>query len=235
METTRSLPPSVERKHIHSRHVESHGFLRADGLWDIEARIKDTKTYFTRNADGRERQPGEALHHMEVRLTLDDALKVIDAVAIMPGTPFNECTAASHPVRGLIGATVGPGWRKAIDEAMGGVRGCTHVRELILAMATVAYQTIPNYRAHERRERGEPTRTIGKPGHQIGKCLGWDTDGPVVARLTPELVGWRPQSWSRLFEHAGARDKWMGCGVRVLLGPLPGRRRRPPVGHVLMA
>ena len=79
METTRSLPPSVERKHIHSRHVESHGFLRADGLWDIEARIKDTKTYFTRNADGRERQPGEALHHMEVRLTLDDTLKVFNA------------------------------------------------------------------------------------------------------------------------------------------------------------
>jgi hypothetical protein len=88
METTRSLPPSVERKHIHSRHVESHGFLRADGLWDIEARIKDTKTYFTRNADGRERQPGEALHHMEVRLTLDDTLKVFNAIAIIAGSPF---------------------------------------------------------------------------------------------------------------------------------------------------
>ncbi|WP_137922514.1 DUF2889 domain-containing protein [Hydrogenophaga sp. 2FB] len=148
METTRSLPPSVEREHIHSRHVESHGFLRADGLWDIEARIKDTKTYFTRNADGRERQPGEALHYMEVRLTLDDTLKVFNAIAIITGSPFDECSDAANPVRGLIGATVGPGWRKAIDEAMGGVRGCTHVRELILAMATVAYQTIPNFRAH---------------------------------------------------------------------------------------
>jgi hypothetical protein len=174
----REACPFVERKHIHSRHVESHGFLRADGLWDIEARIQDTKTYCLRNSSGQERQPGEAIHLMEVRLTLDDALKVIDAVAIMPGTPFNECTAASHPVRGLIGATVGPGWRRAIDDAMGGVQGCTHVRELIQAMATVAYQTIPNYRAHERNV--EPTRTIENPGIKSEMWLGhrWAGGGP---------------------------------------------------------
>jgi hypothetical protein len=197
MDAPSSLPPPVAREHIHLRKVSSRGFLRADGLWDIEARIQDTKTYCLRNSSGQERQPGEAIHLMEVRLTLDDALKVIDAVAIMPGTPFNECTAASHPVRGLIGATVGPGWRRAIDDAMGGVQGCTHVRELIQAMATVAYQTIPNYRVHERLRRGDPARPAGEPGHQLGKCLGWDTDGPVVARLTPEFVGWRrPQPLS---------------------------------------
>ena len=75
------LPPSVGREHIHTRRVVSQGYLRADGLWDIEAGIEDTKTYFARNGDGRERQPGEPIHHMLVRLTLDDALKVIDAVA----------------------------------------------------------------------------------------------------------------------------------------------------------
>ncbi|MCB2002544.1 MAG: DUF2889 domain-containing protein [Rhodoferax sp.] len=117
---------------------------------------------------------------------------MIDAVAAMPATPFDECTPAADPVRGLIGATIGPGWRKAIDEAMGGIRGCTHVRELIAAMATVAYQTIPNYRIYQRRQRGEPRLVGGKPGHQLGKCLGWDVDGPVVARISPEFIGYRP-------------------------------------------
>ena len=185
------LPPSVGREHIHTRRVVSQGYLRADGLWDIEAGIEDTKTYFARNGDGRERQPGEPIHHMLVRLTLDDALKVIDAVAAMPNTTFDECGPAADPVRGLIGATVGPGWRKAIDEAMGGTRGCTHVRELLAAMATVAYQTIPNYRIYQRRQRGFQRVAGGQPGHQLGKCLGWDTDGPVVARIAPEFIGYQ--------------------------------------------
>lgn len=155
------LPPSVGREHIHTRRVVSQGYLRADGLWDIEAGIEDTKTYFARNGDGRERQPGEPIHHMLVRLTLDDALKVIDAVAAMPNTPFDECGPAADPVRGL------------------------------MAMATVAYQTIPNYRIYQRRQRGEPRVAGGKPGHQLGKCLGWDTDGPVVARIAPEFIGYQ--------------------------------------------
>ena len=229
------LPPPAPRAPQHTRTTVFRGYRRDDGLWDIEGELLDTKSVpFEIPGDGVW-QPGEAIHGLKIRVTIDPAFTVRDIAVSMDDVPHPECPQAQAPMRRMIGATMGPGWRKAIDEAMGGVRGCTHVRELILAMATVAYQTIPNYRAHERRERGEPTRTIGKPGHQIGKCLGWDTDGPVVARLTPELVGWRPQSWSRLFEHAGARDKWMGCGVRVLLGPLPGRRRRPPVGHVLMA
>ena len=75
---------------------------------------------------------------------------------------------------------------------MGGIRGCPHVRDLIAAMATVAYQTIPNYRIYQRRQRGEPRLVGGKPGHQLGKCLGWDVDGPVVARISPEFIGYRP-------------------------------------------
>lgn len=186
------LPASHEREHIHTRSVVTRGYIRGDGLWDLDAEIHDSKTYTTRNADGLETQPGAGIHHMKVRLTLDESFKVVDAVSVMPCTPFPECKAAADPVRGLIGATVGRGWRKVIDEAMGGTRGCTHVREMVASMATVAFQTIPNYRTYQRRLRGEPRPVGGKPGHQLGQCLGWDTDGPVVARIAPEFIGYKP-------------------------------------------
>ena len=51
----------------------------------------------------------------------------------------------------MIGVTMGPGWRQAIERALGGVRGCTHLRELLFNMATAAYQTIPAYRHRLRR------------------------------------------------------------------------------------
>jgi hypothetical protein len=183
---------AVAREPIHRREVIHNGYLRADGLWDIESEIRDSKHYGFRNADGRDRAPGEALHHMKVCLTLDDSLTVVAAWAAMPATPFDECPAAADPVRGLVGVTIGHGWRKAIDAAMGDIRGCTHVRELIAAMATVAFQTVPNYRLHQQRLRGEPRRILSQPGRQMGQCLGWDFDGPVIARIAPEFAGWRP-------------------------------------------
>lgn len=180
---------AVPREPVHTRHVVSRGYLRADGLWDIESEITDTKDYPMTNLDGRHVPVGEAVHRMQVRLTLDDAMKVHAAVSAMPGTPFPECPAAAAPVAGLVGATIGPGWRKTIDAAMGGVQGCTHLRELLAAMATVAFQTIPNYREHQQRQLGLPDPNAGQPGHQFGKCLGWDPYGPVVARVAPKFIG----------------------------------------------
>ena len=39
------LSPAVQREAIHQRDIECHGYRRADGLWDVEGRMVDTKTY----------------------------------------------------------------------------------------------------------------------------------------------------------------------------------------------
>ena len=36
---------AAPREPVHTRHVVSRGYLRADGLWDIESEITDTKDY----------------------------------------------------------------------------------------------------------------------------------------------------------------------------------------------
>ena len=80
---------------------------------------------------------------------------------------------------------------------MGGVRGCTHLRELLGVMATVAIQTVPGYRRHQRGLRGEVSPATTEPDHQMGKCLSWDFDGPVIARIAPQFIGYRPKTPSR--------------------------------------
>lgn len=186
-----TLPTPTERRPIHTREITTRGFLRVDGLFDIEAELIDAKAYTSTTIDGRVRAAGDALHHMHIRLTIDDSLTVRGAVATMPKTPFGECTPAAEPFAGLIGVRIGPGWRKQIDSVMGGVSGCTHLRELLGVMATVAYQTVPNFRQHERRLRGETLAQATVPSRQMGKCLGWDFDGPVIARIAPQFVGYR--------------------------------------------
>ena len=39
------LSPPAPRRHIHTRRIECRGYLREDGLWDVDAWIEDTKTY----------------------------------------------------------------------------------------------------------------------------------------------------------------------------------------------
>jgi len=185
------LPCPAARELIHTRQVTTCGYLRADDLWDIEGELVDTKTYPFTNPDGRHRAPGQSVHHMRVRLTLDDGMTVREAVAAMTEAPFPECPAAAPSLAALVGASCGAGWRKAVEAAMGDVRGCTHVRELLYAIATVAFQTIMPYRNMQKRREGVPVYAQNKPGPHMGQCLAWDFDGSLIARRFPQFAGWR--------------------------------------------
>ena len=184
-----SLPPSAPRKHLHTRQVRFDGYHREDGLWDIEATLTDTKAYVWHSADKGALPAGTPLHDMVIRLTLDDKLTIKAIATAMPGTPHGECIQANDPMQVMVGHTIGPGWRMTIEKNLGGIKGCTHLRELLFNMATAAYQTIPGYRAQLRREAGLPERDTDQPPFYLGKCLGWDFDGPAVLRHYPQFVG----------------------------------------------
>ena len=186
-----TLPPPVARKHVHTRTVVFRGYRREDALWDIEAQITDAKTYAFDHTERGRLEPGDPVHGMAVRLTVDDAMKIQDVAVTMPATPFPECQQAKPPLSALIGHTLGRGWRKTIEQTMGGIRGCTHLRELLFNMATAAYQTIPLYREHMRRAAGLPAPKLTRPPAHVGTCLAWDFDGPVVKRHRPQFFGWR--------------------------------------------
>jgi hypothetical protein len=189
---------AVPRTHVHTRKVEYRGYRREDGLWDIEGELTDTKTYTHKTPDRGVLEAGKALHGMAIRLTVDDHMKIVDIAVRMPSAPFPECQQAQPPMSRMIGHTLGRGWRKAIEQALGGTQGCAHLRELLFNMATAAYQTIPHYRNHMRRLAGLPEPVLKRPPPHLGQCLAWDFDGPVVKRHWPEFAGWRaPKSEPR--------------------------------------
>lgn len=183
------LPPPAPRTPAHTRRIEYRGYHRDDGHWDIEGHLRDTKAYPQRMRE-QLLQPGEAVHDMEVRVTIDDAMTIVDIHAAMRSAPFDVCPQAEVPVRQLIGATLGRGWRRALDEAIGSTRGCTHLRELLFGTATAAFQTLGAYRDHLRQQRGEPEPVSATPPFYMGGCMSWDFDGPVVARVAPQFIGW---------------------------------------------
>ena len=70
------LSEPVARRHLHTRTVVIEGFAREDGLWDLEGRMTDAKTYAFPNQDRGVIAAGEPLHDMRVRLTIDSEMRV---------------------------------------------------------------------------------------------------------------------------------------------------------------
>jgi len=65
------------RSPLHTREISFNGYARDDGLWDIEGHLKDTKSHlFTTGS--RTWTPGEAIHDMWIRLTLDTQFIIQD-------------------------------------------------------------------------------------------------------------------------------------------------------------
>ena len=64
------LSPPAERELLHTRAIEINGYRRADGQFDIEARLTDTKTYAFGNQDRGTIEPGTPLHGMLARMTV---------------------------------------------------------------------------------------------------------------------------------------------------------------------
>ncbi|HYF07251.1 MAG TPA: DUF2889 domain-containing protein [Acetobacteraceae bacterium] len=191
------LPPAVPRQHLHTRSVTYRGFLREDGLWDIEGEMTDAKTYaFEMNERGH-MAPGTPVHGMCVRVTVDDQMKIHAIAASMDFTPYGECTRGEDPMQRMVGVSMGPGWRQSIERELGGIKGCTHLRELLFNLATAAYQTVFPYRDRQRQQAGIATAQNEAPPYHLGRCIAWDFDGPVVARIYPQFAGYKPRSGPR--------------------------------------
>ncbi len=172
-------PPTAPRKPVHTRKIVCEGYRRDDGLWDVEGHLVDTKAYPFDNAWRGTLQPGDALHEMWLRLTLDDALLVHDVAAATDNSPFEICPAIVPQFRKLVGRRIGKGWYGEVKALLGGTNGCTHLVELALgAMATAAIQTIFPLRG---KGKADPDR---RPGH-LDTCHALASDGPVVRQHYP--------------------------------------------------
>jgi len=175
------LSPPAARKPIHHRNIDCRGYQRDDGLWDIEGHLTDTKTYTFSNHDRGEIAPGTPIHEMWLRLTVDDELLIHAVEAALDYGPYTICPRITVNYQSLQGLRIGPGWRREINKVVGGVKGCTHLRELLGPVATTAFQTVYPILSRQRRTAGEKH----KPP-MLGSCHAYASDSEVVKRLWPD-------------------------------------------------
>jgi hypothetical protein len=194
------LSPPVGRQHLHTRRVVCQGFFRDDGLWDIEGRITDEKTYEHANEWRGALRPGDFVHDMSIRLTVDFNFTIVDVEAVTDKSPYRMCGDIAPDFRKLVGLRIGGGFHRAVRERLGGIHGCTHIVELLGPVATTAFQTVSSGKAREldrahRAKSGNMPETPDsgaspKPRRKpyvIDTCHAWAADGTVVKRWAPDF------------------------------------------------
>ena len=177
------LSEPVARELLHQRAIMLHGYRRQDGLFDVEARLTDTKSYGFKNDDRGWVEPGEPLHGMAMRWTVDVEMNILAVDAVTEHGPYTVCGDAAPYFERLVGLSIKSGFLRAANQRIGGVHGCTHLRELLQQMATVVFQTTYATRM-KKPERA--TAENSRPG-QIDTCHAYRADGPVVKRYWPHV------------------------------------------------
>jgi hypothetical protein len=173
------LPLSdVERELTHTRRVRYEGYKRADGLWDIEAHLTDVKNHDYRLKTGV-RRAGQAIHDMWVRVTIDHRFVIRDATASSDTVPYpGGCETIAPVYKQLVGLSLIKDFRRKTRELLGGVRGCTHLTEMLGGLPTAAIQTFAGETAEERED--------GKRPFQLDQCHALETSSHTVKQWYPK-------------------------------------------------
>lgn len=195
-------PSASPRTLKHRRTSDVQVFAREDGLWEVEAQLVDVKT---RDADMAEgvRPAGTPIHDLRLRLVVDTRLNILDATTSSPWVPYQgQCGAHGGAYAQLIGLNLAKGFRRAVNERLGGVRGCTHLTELAQTLPTAVIQ-------------GFAGEVIDTKGHapdarqpfQIDRCHALRRDGEVVRIHYPR---WYRQPQAKNSAHNSPADAASG-------------------------
>ncbi len=195
-----ALSEPVKREAMHTRRIEVQGFLREDGLMDVDARLVDTKPYTFANEESGEIPAGRPLHEMLVRMTVDEHLVIVACEAVTLHSPYANCGGGAENMGVLAGLALKAGFLKAANERLRGPLGCTHIREMLQQIATVAHQTMWPVRERQRArklaaaQRENPSLVVrADPGEDDGSirllntCFAYSSAGAVVRQRWPHL------------------------------------------------
>lgn len=180
---------TVPRRLAHTRQIVCSGYVRDDGLYDIEARMTDTKGYRS-DLLLKVLPAGAPLHDMWLTITVDASLVIRAACARTEAAPAPYCTEINAAYAKLAGIRISGGFMKEVRARVGGTLGCTHLTELLGPMATTAFQTIMGLRSIEDQASGSAGSDDAPPLPLLDTCHTWRAEGDVV-RIVRERASLR--------------------------------------------
>lgn len=165
---------------MHSRATLVQVYAREDGLFEVEAELRDTKTRDMQLSAGV-RKAGDPVHDMLLHLVVDAQLNILEAGSESRAVPYpGHCDQHGNAYGRLKGLNLLKGFRAAVKQQLSGVHGCTHLTELCQVLPTAVIQAFAGDVIDTREGTDD-----GQPPFQIDRCHALRRDGAVVKAHYP--------------------------------------------------
>ncbi|WP_048440336.1 DUF2889 domain-containing protein [Caenimonas sp. SL110] len=166
----------------HTRRISCEGFTRADGLFEIEGLLIDTKPTSLQLVTGPV-PAGTPIHQMRVVLVIDRQRTILQVRASTEHSPYPVCGEITSTYGQLVGLRIEPGFTREVKRLFRGVRGCSHMTELLPPMASTAFQLLWADGDFESADApGSERRTS-----PLGGCHALKLDGVIVRTYFPNV------------------------------------------------
>jgi hypothetical protein len=173
----------MPRQLRHTRQTTVDVYARDDGLWEVEARLVDTKKRNYALESGT-RAAGDPVHDMTLFLVVDTQFNIIESRAKTDWMPYpGYCDNYGAAYTQLAGLNLLRGFRQGVKALVGDVRGCTHLSEMTQVIPTAVVQAFAGDVLDTQGENSDGTR--GQKPFQLDRCHALASTAPAVLKYYP--------------------------------------------------
>lgn len=173
-------------KKIHERKIEVSTYHYDGQRIIIEGVLKDDRFQDSHTITG-EIFPAGTIHHMTIRLLVNCSnLLIEDIDAELISVPRDVCRETINCLAPIKGLTITKGFTLKVKKIAGGNKGCTHLVELLQAMAPAALQ---GFAAHQSQKKADFDSAHAKMIFKflLNTCHAWREDGPFAEMFKKKI------------------------------------------------
>jgi hypothetical protein len=171
---------------LHTRNIKVTTYEYEGQRIIVEGVLKDDRFKESYSFTGEKFASG-TIHHMAIRLLVNCSNLIIEDIDVnLLSVPREVCRETIDCLASIKGMTITKGFTAKVKKLAGGKKGCTHLVELILAMAPAAIQ------GFAAQQSSKPT--VFDPDREkmileflVNTCRAWREDGPFVEMYKKQL------------------------------------------------
>ena len=148
----------AKKDKLHTRTIEISSYEYEEQKLIVEGFLRDDRFQESRIITG-ERFTAGIIHHMSIRLLINCSNMVIEDIDTeFLSVPREICHETINCLASIKGLSIARGFTAKVKKIAGGNKGCTHLLELLLAMAPAAIQGYASYQS-KRPQSPDPERS----------------------------------------------------------------------------